>query len=260
MPLPWSKFAIRIASDKSLPMSARLVYNAVVWWTTANPGRPVGSPTLAGFAGAALSTTQMALSLLQERGLLKGQKAGNGKATLWELPTTEVQGCPPEFSRTCPNSGRCLPATGQVACRLSSSYLLKAGAGLGVDPKREGDSERDTEGLSPVTLQFGEQIKARTGMRLSEKQLRFLEPAFRSGVPLVFVLAEAESWTHTEGPWGFAGRVQAKWGGIAGLLRQVDGAMKAGERLYLSSGDRAVVSRWGSPEQKAWAGVTPERG
>jgi len=260
MALPWSKFPIKVASNRALSPAARLVYSAVVYHATGNPGRPVGAPKLAELAGVSRSTAQLALKDLERVGLLTGHRQGSGKATFWEIPTVEVCGCPETYRRTCPNSGRCLPATGQVACRLAASYLAAVGQVNGGDHKRERDSEREDNALSPDTIQLGEEIRSRTGLHLSRKQLAFLEPAFRSGVPLGLALELAGTWAVTESPWGFAGRLQAAWGEVVNDARALGVSRQNGVPHGLPAERVERVRRHGKPEHVQWAFGEGERG
>jgi hypothetical protein len=258
--LPWAKFPTKVLSGQGLTPATRVVYGALVAEATGNPGRPVGAPTLARRYHLGLGTVQVALERLEAAGLITRTKHGSGSVTEVQLSTIEPCGCPPEFARTCPNSGRCLPATGQVACRLSSRFLeLNRQVGGGTHDKRE-ENKREEEVLSAATLQFGEEMKRKPGRGLSPKELAFLEPMFKAGVPVRFAVVEGQTWPRVESPWSFAARVQSKWGAVAAVLVNVDTAMATGDKCFLSEGDKALLAQWGSPEQRAYVFGPAERG
>ena len=260
MALPWFPLPASLVQDGRLTRSQVVVLWAVRKLTKELPGKPVGAPGIARVAGVATSTAQIALARLIEVGLLRKEGRGNGLAAFYTEVPQEVHQCPAEFRRTCPNSGRCLPAVGEVGCRLAASYLAIIGRVNGGDHKRERDSEREDSALSPDTIQLGEEIRSRTGLHLSRKQLAFLEPAFRSGVPLGLALELAGTWAVTESPWGFAGRLQAAWGEVVNDARALGVSRQNGVPHGLPAERVERVRRHGKPEHVQWAFGEGERG
>jgi hypothetical protein len=143
---------------------------------------------------------------------------------------------------------------------LLAKYLQLTGQGEGGDHVREREQEREREVLSDATRTFGKEIQRKAGRALSFKELAKLDDMFKAGVPLAFALEEAKTWTRTEPPWTFAGRVQGEWGAVRAVLANVDSAMRTQEACYLSDADKGLVALWGTSQQRAYCGLPAERG
>lgn len=253
MSLPWFPLHAKQVQDGRLRKSEVLCLWAVGYLEKALPGKPVGCPGIARQAGCATSTAQLALGRLVELGLVRKSSRGNGLAAHYTTAPQDTYRCPAEFSRTCPNSGRCLPASGEVGCRLVGRYLQLTGQVGGGDHKREVEQEREREVLSPDSLRFREEIQRRSGRRLSDKQLREIEPCFRAGIPLGFVLLQSESGSWGESPWDFAGRVYREWQQLVADARVLGQARTQGIPHGLPAERVERVRRHGSAEHRAWA-------
>ena len=126
---------------------------------------------------------------------------------------------------------------------------------IGVDPLprgRSGEGE-SAGGLSLAALAFSEKMKREVGVRVSEKQLWPLNPAFVAGVPVAFAVDVARGRWHTEKPWDLATRLQREWAELYGAFRQVGRYRRGLGGTHPSPELLKRVAPYLTPAQVLWA-------
>jgi len=126
---------------------------------------------------------------------------------------------------------------------------------IGVDPlesgrAREGES---AGGLSHAAFAFQERMRKEVGVRVTEKQLWPLNPAFVAGVPVAFAVDVARQAWHTTPPWELATRLMREWGELWGAFRQAGRHRRGLESVRPSAATVAQVAPYLTAEQILWA-------
>ena len=209
-----------VAGNRRLTPTAKVVYAFLLDCGRRHMNPAPGARKIAEACGVEESTAIAGLRRLQQEGLIAVTGRGRRRSVIYEVlgplsgstPIIGVESTMIFGVDTTPETGvESTPETGVVS-------TMK----IGVDPLlRARSRERESaDGLSLAAHAFQERMRKDHGIRVSEKQLWPLNPAFVAGVPVAFAVDVALQRWHSEKPWALADRLSREWAELWAAFRQ----------------------------------------
>jgi len=249
----WWKLPAEVARRRDLTQTAKVVYAFLADCGRRGVCPAPGWRQVARAVGVEESTAGAALQRLEEAGLVVITRRGLRRSVVYQLrgplgPSTPIIGVVPTLGF---GVGPTPETAVESAPETGVDSTPKTRAVPSPDVRTRG--EESGNGLSRSAIAFAARMKRDHGVRVTQRQLWPLNPAFVAGVPVSFAVEVARQRWHTEAPWDLGARLQREWAEVWAAVLHV-GRYRRG--LEPKPPAASLLQRAGphlTPAQKLWA-------